>query len=371
MKLSFRRNDLIFKRPAGTSRGILTKKPTWFVALHHLRLKGIGEVSLIPGLSIDDEQAIDGELALLQAQFEKSDVEGRFEKLIDGQGINCSLSGYKNLLADIASFLDALQVSADGRFRRFPAIRFALEMALLDLLAGGKETWFTSDFLVGSQKIPVNGLIWMGDEAFMQEQIEAKLDEGYRCLKLKIGAIDFSTECRLLENIRCHFAPEALELRVDANGAFSPEQALDKLHVLSQFALHSIEQPIRQGQWTEMASLCKTSPLPIALDEELIGVADDDRDALLAAINPQYIILKPSLLGGFHNAGKWIDAAESAGVGAWVTSALESNIGLNAIAQWTALYKFSLPQGLGTGALFTNNVPSRLLVEKGFLRLAA
>lgn len=370
MKLFFRRNDLFFKRPAGTSRGILTSKPTWFVTLHYLGLKGLGEVSLIPGLSIDDELAIDDQLALLQLRFASGDVDKGLARLVADHGhtLDFSLVGYRNLLTEIASFLEVLQVSADGRF---PAIRFALEMALLDLVAGGKETWFVSAFVAGTQKIPVNGLIWMGEAAFMQEQIEAKLEEGYRCLKLKIGAIDFSTECRLLENIRNHFTPQELELRVDANGAFRPEQALDKLNTLSQFGLHSIEQPIKQGQWDEMASLCRTSPLPIALDEELIGVIGDEREALLVAINPQYIILKPSLLGGFHYAGEWIEYAQNAGIGAWVTSALESNIGLNAIAQWTALYNFHLPQGLGTGKLFTNNVPSNLLVEEGFLRLSS
>ena len=368
MKLTFHRNDLIFKRPAGTSRGVLTGKPTWFVFLHHEGVVGKGEVSLIPNLSLDDENMVEDQLLSVQKRFAAPEVLERFVSLTEGAAEVPSLAGYKKLLATIATFLDYLKVSEDGTF---PAVRFGLEMAVLDLLAGGNEMWFQSNFLTGEQKIPVNGLIWMGEESFMQEQIEAKLAEGYGCLKLKIGAIDFASECRLLKNIRAHFTPEQLELRVDANGAFAPEDAPEKLEILNQFVLHSIEQPIRQGQWAEMAVLCETSPLDIALDEELIGVPASDMDALLAAIKPQYIILKPSLLGGFHYADKWIEAAEKAGVGVWVTSALESNVGLNGIAQWTSLYDFALPQGLGTGKLFTNNVPSRLVVEKGFLQLSS
>ena len=366
MKLTFNRNDLLFKRPAGTSRGILTGKPTWFVSLHHEGVVGQGEVSLIPGLSLDDENMVEGHLLSVQKSFAAPGVLERFVALYHDVAELPSLAGYKKLLGTIATFLDYLKVSEDGTF---PAIRFGLEMAILDLLSGGKEIWFQSDFLTGDQKIPVNGLIWMGEESFMQEQIEVKLAEGYTCLKLKIGAIDFASECRLLKNIRKHFTPEQLELRVDANGAFSPDVAPEKLEVLSQFVLHSIEQPIKQGQWSEMAALCDNPRLPIALDEELIGVAACDMDKLLAVIKPQYIILKPSLLGGFYYADKWIEAAEKVGVGVWVTSALESNVGLNGIAQWVSLYDFTLPQGLGTGKLFTNNVPSQLVVEEGFLRL--
>lgn len=210
----------------------------------------------------------------------------------------------------------------------------------------------------------------MGDEAFMQEQIEAKLAEGYGCLKMKIGAIDFEAECKLLEGIRKSFDPERLELRVDANGAFSLKEAEEKLKILSQFELHSIEQPIKQGHWEEMAMLCNDPPLSIALDEELIGVRESEQLELLDSIKPQYIILKPSLVGGFHFAGKWLENGAEKGVDGWVTSALESNLGLNAIAQWTALYNFTMPQGLGTGALFTNNLPSDLSIEKGYLKLS-
>jgi L-alanine-DL-glutamate epimerase-like enolase superfamily enzyme len=227
---------------------------------------------------------------------------------------------------------------------------------------------YPSDFTKSISPIPINGLVWMGKFDFMQAQIEEKLTQGFRCVKLKIGALDFSKELLLLEQIRKHFTAQQIEIRVDANGAFSSESALDKLKILTQFELHSIEQPIAAGQHEQMRVLCEQSPLSIALDEELIGVSSMQKEALLDKIRPQYIILKPSLLGGFAASLEWIQLAEARQIGWWVTSALESNIGLNAIAQWTATLTTDRPQGLGTGGLYTNNIPSPLVVENGYLR---
>ena len=201
----------------------------------------------------------------------------------------------------------------------------------------------------------------MGDFNRMLAQIEKKMEAGFRCIKLKIGAINFEEELALLQHIRSHYSFKEIELRVDANGAFSPTDAMEKLKRLSELDLHSIEQPIRAGQWEAMARLCEETPLPIALDEELIGITDStEKLALLETISPQYIVLKPSLIGGFSGAEEWIEFARNCRVGWWITSALESNVGLNAIAQWTATLPINMPQGLGTGALYTNNIPSPL-----------
>jgi o-succinylbenzoate synthase len=250
----------------------------------------------------------------------------------------------------------------------FPSIQFGLEMAFLDLLSDSSNVLFPSKFTSGKASIPINGLIWMGDEQFMKSQIRSKIDAGFNCLKIKIGAIDFDTELSLIKAIRKEYDVETIELRVDANGAFSPLEAMEKLKRLSDFNLHSIEQPIRQGQHDAMAKLCAHAPLPIALDEELIGIHDvTKRSLLLQTINPQYIILKPTLVGGFSGSQSWIDLAEKQSVDWWITSALESNIGLNAIAQWTYQLNVNRPQGLGTGALYTNNIEAPLKIYNGRL----
>jgi o-succinylbenzoate synthase len=250
----------------------------------------------------------------------------------------------------------------------FPSIQIGLEQAFLSLQSTSPYKLFVSNFTESNKAIDINGLIWMGDREFMNDQIKEKIAQGFRCLKMKIGAIDFATEVQLLASIRKEFSINDIELRVDANGAFKPSEALEKLKILSNYDLHSIEQPIRQGHYQEMALLCEETPLPIALDEELIGVFDvTKRTKMLQIIKPQYIILKPSLVGGFKESLEWIELAKKSGIGWWVTSALESNIGLNAIAQWTATLKSSMPQGLGTGGLFTNNFDSPLEVYKGGL----
>lgn len=241
------------------------------------------------------------------------------------------------------------------------SIRFGFETALLDLRNGGDGRFVDNAFTKGEKPIRINGLIWMGDKRVMKERIREKLDKGFRCVKLKIGGIDFNDELALLRYIRQEYAPDILELRVDANGAFSPHTAMEHLERLAEFNLHSIEQPIRQKQWDEMARLCRLSPIPIALDEDLIGFhSDEEKMRMLDTVKPQYIILKPSLCGGFAESDNWIRAAEARGIGWWATSALESNIGLNAIAQWVSKYDPQMPQGLGTGALYTNNFPSPL-----------
>ena len=244
------------------------------------------------------------------------------------------------------------------------SIRFGVEMALQDLAMGGRQLYFPSAFTEGRLAIEINGLIWMGDKSTMLQRIQQKLEAGFHCIKLKIGAIDFEAELSLLQYIRERFSREKVELRVDANGAFAPEEAMSKLEALAAFGLHSIEQPIRQGQWEEMAHLCRETPIPIALDEELIGVYGRKKKLeLLEKVQPQYIILKPALCGGFSGAREWIELAEKRGIGWWVTSALESNIGLNALAQWVATLGNPMPQGLGTGQLYTNNLWSPLRQE--------
>ena len=238
----------------------------------------------------------------------------------------------------------------------------------MDMKNGGKRIYFDNDFTTGKRQLPINGLVWMGDKNFMREQIEQKLEEGFTTIKMKIGAIDFETEIKLLESIRNRYDKDQITLRVDANGAFSPEEAMQKLTELAQLDIHSIEQPIKQGQWSKMRELCAQTPLDIALDEELIGVNERTKKIeLLDTIKPQYIILKPSLHGGISGTQEWIELAEERNIPWWITSALESNIGLDAICQLTAEYQNGLPQGLGTGSLYTNNLTSNLVVSDGYI----
>jgi o-succinylbenzoate synthase len=264
--------------------------------------------------------------------------------------------------------MDAPHFLTDLVGEAYPALHFGFETALLDLRHGGQRVIFPGPFPKGKTAIPINGLIWMGPAAQMRTQIEEKLAQGYTCLKMKIGAIDFAAECGLLAAVRDRFPPEQITLRVDANGAFSPAEAPRKLEILSGFGLHSIEQPIRAGQAAEMARLCRESPVPVALDEELIGVQRyADKRELLTRLRPPFIILKPTLLGGFAHCREWIELAGGLGIGWWMTSALESNVGLNAISQFTASLHPTLPQGLGTGQLYHNNIPSPLRIRNGQL----
>lgn len=329
---TYQKYILDFKQASGTSRGVLTQKETWFLILGHNGKKGIGECGILRGLSIDD----------------RPDYEEKIKWVCD----NIHLGKQK--------LYDSLT--------EFPSMQFGVEMAFLSLESENPLELFPSDFTKNAQSIPINGLVWMGEPAFMKEQIEQKIAEGFNCIKLKIGAIDFNKELELLQLIRTHFDAKTIEIRVDANGGFSPDEALSKLKQLHPFDLHSIEQPIKQNQISKMAELCQQTPFPIALDEELIGVFSlDDKESLLTKIKPQYIILKPSLIGGFQGTQEWISLAEKHNIGWWITSALESNIGLNAIAQFTFTLQSPLPQGLGTGGLYTNNFDSPLEVVNGEL----
>ena len=272
---------------------------------------------------------------------------------------------YEEKLREVCNRIAEIETAS---LQEWSSIRFGVEMAFADLRQGGKRIYFPSAFSAGEAGIEINGLIWMGDRETMLQRIRAKLDAGFHCIKVKIGAIDFQSELDLLKFIRRRFGREDVELRVDANGAFAPETALERLDALAKYDLHSIEQPIRAGQWEEMARLTSESPLPIALDEELIGCNTlEGKQKLLSAIRPQYIILKPSLHGGVCGGNEWISEAEKRQIGWWITSALESNIGLNAIAQWCATFDNPLPQGLGTGLLFTDNVEMPLEIRKDCL----
>lgn len=327
MRLAFAPYSLIFKQPAGTSRGVLTEKKTWFIKIWDEKdpsVFGIGEASLFPGLSAEDN-------------------DGYELKLVE-------------LLANVA-------IGQPTDLSRHPSIQFGFEQAIRDFSSGGKGLYFPSPFTAGESVIDINGLVWMGKKEFMLRQIESKLAEGYKCIKLKIGAIDLKSELNLIRYIRERYNSQQLTIRVDANGAFSMETVFPVLQKLSELDVHSIEQPIpaHLAGGELMAFVCRLSPIPIALDEELIGVfTREEKQSLLSTIRPQYIILKPALVGGFSGAMEWIELAEERGIGWWITSALESNVGLNAIAQWTATLAPSIPQGLGTGALFTNNLPSPL-----------
>ena len=332
MKASFFPYRLEFKQASGTSRGILKTKETWFIKIEDEHATGFGECGMFRGLSCDD----------------RPDFESKLKWVCHHIDL-----GLEQLLIELIDF---------------PSIQFGLEMAFLDLLSDSSNVLFPSKFTSGKGSIPINGLIWMGDEQFMKSQIRSKIDAGFDCLKIKIGAIDFDTELSLIKAIRKEYDVETIELRVDANGAFPPLEAMEKLKRLSDFNLHSIEQPIRQGQYDAMAELCAHAPLPIALDEELIGIHDvTKRSLLLQTINPQYIMLKPTRVVGFSGSQSWIDLAEKQSVDWWITSALESNIGLNAIAQWTYQLNVNRPQGLGTGALYTNNIEAPLKIYNGRL----
>ncbi len=330
LKASFEKKSFVFKRPSGTSRGILTEKHAWFLKVwlsEAPEIYGLGECSIIPGLSPDF------------TSFDE--YEAKLRELC------------KNLESDLTTW---------------PSLQFGLESALIDLKNGGKRIYFDNDFTSGKRQLPINGLIWMGDRSFMETQIAEKLAAGFKTIKMKIGAIDFETEFALLQSIREKHSAKEVTLRVDANGAFTPQEALKIMQQLATLEIHSIEQPIQQGQWETMKDLCAKTPTPIALDEELIGVyKKEEKIALLETIQPQYIILKPSLHGGISGTQEWISLAEARNIPWWMTSALESNVGLEVICQLAGNYSNQLPQGLGTGSLYVENTPSDLCVKNGFI----
>ncbi|MGI9580522.1 o-succinylbenzoate synthase [Chryseobacterium sp. RRHN12] len=330
MEATYLKYLLQFKRPSGTSRGVLLDKETFILTVSEEGRKGIGECAVFRGLSFDD----------------RPDYEKKLEWLCE------------NINLDAAFLKEEL--------KEFPSIWFGYEQAVLNLRNGG-NLYFPSDFTEGKSSITINGLIWMGDAAYMEEQIHEKLEKGFHCIKLKIG-VDWKSEHIILQQLREKFSKDQLELRVDANGGFSKNEAVVVLEQLSDLHIHSIEQPIKAGNWNDMAELCAKTPTPIALDEELIGIIDPEKKKqLLEKIKPQYIILKPALVGGFSGSDEWISLAENHNIGWWITSALESNIGLNAIAQYTFTKKNPMPQGLGTGALFVNNFESGLELRNELL----
>lgn len=334
LKATFKKHTLIFKTPGGTSRGVLISKDSWFIILNNTEqnIQGIGECSILNGLSIDD----------------RPDFEDK--------------------LAEVCSKIENIDWFIEFGLTDFPAIRFGLETAMKNLESGGNHILYPSEFTKGQVGIPINGLVWMGNYDEMQKQVSLKISQGFQCIKLKIGAINFEDELRLIKLIRKDFKEQEIELRVDANGAFLYENALEKLRRLSEFGIHSIEQPIKAGQWQKMAELCQVSPIAIALDEELIGIKEiGELQLMLEQIRPSYIILKPSLIGGIKMSEEFIVAAKKWQIGWWATSALESNIGLNAIAQWVFTKDNPMPQGLGTGQLFTNNIHSPLTVKSAKL----
>ena len=339
MKIDIEERTFHFKQPAGTSRGVYTDRRSWLVRIYDGFSVGVGECAPLPLLSCDD------------------------------------IPDYAVRLRHFCNEVERIGEIPYDDLRDYPSMLFGLETAMLNLqrstLNAQSPTLFDTPFSRGEQGIPINGLVWMGTFEEMRQRIEQKLQQGFRCIKLKIGAIDFDAELELLKKIRERFGPQEVEMRVDANGAFPFDEALYKLELLSQYALHSIEQPIRARQWANMAELCRESPLPIALDEELIGINDpDQKRQMLNIIRPRYIILKPSLHGGMMGCREWIDIARDMSIGSWITSALESNIGLNAIAQFcSAVYgdAITMPQGLGTGQLFTDNIPMPLDIHDACL----
>lgn len=334
VKIDIEERVLHFKQPAGTSRGVYTERRIWLVTISDGERIGVGECAPLPNLSCDD------------------------------------IPNYTEVLRRFCDEVERTGELDTEALRDYPSMLFGLETALMDVrckMEDGRSLLFDNAFSRGEVGIPINGLVWMGSFEEMRERIEQKLAQGFHCVKLKIGAIDFDAELELIKRIRERFSLHEVELRVDANGAFPFEEALYKMELLSQYALHSIEQPIKAKQWANMAELCRESPLPIALDEELIGVNDpDQKRQMLNIIRPRYIILKPSLHGGMMGVREWIDIANDMGIGSWITSALESNIGLNAIAQLAAdIYgpHIRMPQGLGTGQLFTDNIPMPLEIR--------
>lgn len=345
LKADYLPYTLQFRVKAGTSRGTLTEKTSYFIRLFdtdHPTIVGYGECGPLKGLSYDDRADFEDQLRQYCQEFTELDLQlFRWNVPI--------------VLNQIIS-------------PQFPSILFGFETAMLDFLSGGCRIIQASDFTAGQRALPINGLIWMGNSDYMRQQIDEKLQAGFTTIKLKIGAIDFEQECDLLAMIRERYTADQVTIRVDANGAFQPAEAMHKLERLATYGLHSIEQPIRAGQADFLADLCQSSPLPIALDEELIGQMEYvHKFRLLKKIQPQYIILKPTLLGGLRHCDEWIELAGRLNIGWWITSALESNIGLNAIAQYTAQFKHLMPQGLGTGQLYTNNIDSPLSVEDGHL----
>ena len=338
LRVTFSKRVFKFNFKARTSRGLMRDKTSWFLQMvddTNPGITGFGECAPLPGLSVDSRE------------------------------------DYEKCLGDVVQKMNAASFTpADAGAilaiipPEFPSIRFGTETALLDLLNGGKRVIYKNTFSEG-KPIPINGLVWMGDMDFMMDQINKKVSSGFKCLKLKVGGLDFDRECDILSYIRRRYFRDDITIRLDANGAFKTDDVLYKIGELEKFRIHSIEQPIRPGL-EEMEELCRKSPIPVAFDEEMIGINNPDGKAeLLKRLRPRFIVLKPTLHGGLSGCEEWIAAANAQGIGWWITSALESSIGLKAICQFTANYNPTIPQGLGTGAIYENNIPSPLLVQEG------
>jgi o-succinylbenzoate synthase len=327
MKAEFKKHILKFIQPGGTSRGILMEKPSWILKITNNIHSGFGEVNIIPGLSIDKLDEIETRLELVCKELQDGKTD--FNELED----------------------------------TFPAIHFAIEQAFADLAEGGTGILFRTRFSAGEQGIKMNGLVWMNPIDVMKEEGIKKIVSGFNCIKFKIGSFDFKEEYELLKYFRSQYGNE-LEIRVDANGAFEEKNVFQVMEKLAELKIHSIEQPIKPNQFSLMNKICRECEVPVALDEELIGVGRNEMKSLLEEIQPAYIILKPSLLGGFDKSSLWLMEAKRLDIDWWATSALESNVGLNAIAQWVSQYDLKLPQGLGTGGLYENNFKSGLEVRK-------
>jgi o-succinylbenzoate synthase len=330
MSFRFLHHTLFFRKPAKTSRNVLSERDVYYLIAqaHDSQVQGIGECAPIWGLSPESKPEIER-----------------------------TISGWPSIMEN-PELIQALLI-------RISSLRFALECAMRDLANGGNLAPFDADITL---PIPINGLVWMSDAKSMLQECRQKVEEGYTTIKFKVGALDFDEELELLRQVRKEFQQNDLEIRLDANGAFDAKTVLEKLDRLSRFRIHSIEQPIKAGQVDDMALLVRKTPMPIALDEELIGIhTKREKETLLDLIQPHYLVLKPTLHGSFSGCDEWIALAEERKIGWWTTSALESNIGLNAIAQWILTKKNPMPQGLGTGALFTNNIPSPWVAKGGFL----
>jgi len=347
---SLHKHVLEFSFNARTSRGPMKDKTSWFIRLWDdakPNVFGLGECGPLPGLSKEHNAEFEIQLTEVVNTFQSKSLQ------LPTLGEN-----------SVASIHDFLQVNKINL--QHSSIVFAFETALLDLLQGGQRLIFKNKF-IEQTPVPINGLVWMGGLDFMLQQVEIKIRDGYRCVKLKVGGLDFEKECDVLQYIRRKYFRENIEIRLDANGAFKKEDALDKINSLKRFNVHSIEQPIKPGL-AEMEEICRQSPIPIAFDEELIGINSNEKEQLLKRLKPQFIILKPTLHGGLHGCAEWISLAQQLNIGWWITSALESNIGLNAIAQFTSQYSTTMAHGLGTGQIYNNNFPSPLLAEKGLLQ---
>lgn len=347
LRASFFKKTFHFRFDARTSRGTMKERHSWFIKIwdeSNPDCFGIGECGPLPGLSLE----VETEEALKKV----------VDKINEGQ-LKPTLTGDLKIISTFVKH-------SFETLENYPSIIFSLETALLDLVHGGTRTIFNNEFIKG-RPVPINGLIWMGGLDFMLQQIEIKIQDGFRCIKLKVGGIDFEKECDILQYVRRKYFKLDIEIRLDANGALKPEDAFYKLKELSKFTIHSIEQPLKPKS-EFLPELCRTSPIPVALDEELIGIDTwASKDKLLDHSKPPYIILKPTLHGGLQSCAEWIEVAQARNIGWWLTSALESNVGLNAIAQFACNYSLNMPQGLGTGAIYDDNFEAPLKVDKGLL----